>query len=126
MEEIAASLKVDGFLDRFPAAISNGERKRVALARALITRPKIMIYDEPTTGQDPIMMKRVDEMIVEASERFQITSIVISHDMLSTFRIADQIAMVYHGNLVATGSPADLRASQDERVRGFVFAGASG
>ncbi|MEE2643913.1 MAG: ATP-binding cassette domain-containing protein [Myxococcota bacterium] len=124
VEEIARELRVDRFLERSPAEISNGERKRVALARALITRPKMMIYDEPTTGQDPIMMARVDEMIVEASERFQITSIVISHDMLSTFRIADQISMIYHGELVASGSPEMLRASQDQRVRDFVFAGA--
>ena len=82
-----------------------------------------MIYDEPTTGQDPIMMKRVDDMIVEASQNFEITSIVISHDMRSTFRIADQIAMIKDGELVIAGSPEDLRKSTDERVRAFIFAG---
>ncbi len=123
VDEIAERLQVQGILDRLPAKISNGERKRVGLARALITKPEIMIYDEPTTGQDPVMMKRVDDMIVEASESFDITSIVISHDMVSTFRIADQVAMVYEGRLAAVGSPATLQASTDDRVRAFIYAG---
>ena len=123
VEEIAERLSVQDLLERLPADISNGERKRVALARAMITRPEIMIYDEPTTGQDPIMMKRVDDMIVEASENFDITSVVISHDMVSTFRIADQVAMVYRGHLAAAASPEALRASTDERVRAFIYAG---
>ncbi len=123
VEEIAEELSVHTIIDRFPAAISNGEKKRVALARALITQPDIMVYDEPTTGQDPIMMGRVDDMIVEAAEKFDITSIVISHDMLSTFRIADKIAMIYQGYLAAAGPPEALEASQDERVQEFIFAG---
>ena len=121
--DVAERLHVADILDRLPDSISNGEKKRVALARALITQPDIMIYDEPTTGQDPIMMKRVDDMIVEASQNFEITSIVISHDMRSTFRIADQIAMIKDGELVIAGSPEDLRKSTDERVRAFIFAG---
>jgi ABC-type transporter Mla maintaining outer membrane lipid asymmetry ATPase subunit MlaF len=82
-----------------------------------------MIYDEPTTGQDPIMMKRVDDMIVEASNNFDITSIVISHDMRSTFRIADQVIMIKDGELVIAGTPNDLRSSDDPRVKAFIFAG---
>jgi ABC-type transporter Mla maintaining outer membrane lipid asymmetry ATPase subunit MlaF len=124
VEEIAEQTSVQGILDRFPATVSNGERKRVGLARALITRPKIMVYDEPTTGQDPIMMRRVDDMIVEANERFQITSIVISHDMLSTFRIANKVALIHKGHLAAAGTPDELRACPDPRVQSFIFAGA--
>ncbi len=123
VEEIAERLSVQGLLERLPAAISNGERKRVALARAMITRPEIMIYDEPTTGQDPIMMKRVDDMVVEAAQTFDITSVVISHDMVSTFRIADQVAMIYKGEVAIAAPPAALRASSDERVRAFIYAG---
>ena len=123
VEEIAERLKVPELLDQYPAALSGGQRKRVGLARAIVTRPDIMIYDEPTTGQDPIMMARVDEMIVEAAETFDITSIVISHDMPSTFRIADRIAMIYKGNLAAVGTPDELKASADDRVRAFIFAG---
>ncbi len=123
VHDIARRLKVPDILDRFPADISAGQKKRVGLARAIVTEPEIMIYDEPTTGQDPVMMKRVDEMIVEAAEEFRITSIVISHDMSSTFRVADQIAMIYKGELIAVGSPAELRASEDARVQEFIYAG---
>ena len=121
--EIAEKMSVHELLKRFPNEISNGERKRVALARALITQPKLMIYDEPTTGQDPLMMGRVDDMILEASSMFEMTSIVISHDMSSTFRIADQISMISEGELLITGSPAQVKATQDERVLSFIFAG---
>lgn len=126
VESIAERLKVHDLLDRQTSEISGGQRKRVGLARALITEPDIMIYDEPTTGQDPIMMRRVDDMIVETAANFDITSIVISHDMVSTFRIADKIAMVYKGELVAAGSPDALRASTDEQVQRFIFAGSGG
>ncbi len=126
VEEVSVRLKVPHLLDRFPAQISNGERKRVGLARAIITKPDIMIYDEPTTGQDPIMMRRVDDMIVEAQEAFPITSIVISHDMLSTFRIADQIVMVHRGRILAIGSPDELRSHPDPLVTAFIFAGGAG
>ncbi|MAD61364.1 MAG: hypothetical protein CMH49_07630 [Myxococcales bacterium] len=123
VEDIARKMSVRHLLDKWPDAISNGERKRVALARALITQPKIMIYDEPTTGQDPIMMRKVDDMIVEAAKLFEMTSIVISHDMGSTFRIADEIAMIYHGELVAFGTPEQVKQSSDPRVQAFIFAG---
>ena len=93
------------------------------MARALVTEPEIMVYDEPTTGQDPVMMRRVDDMIVEAAELFDITSIVISHDMRSTFRIADQIAMIYRGELLVAGHPDTVRACPDPRVRRFIYAG---
>lgn len=123
VQNVAEKLSVHDILTRMPDSISNGQKKRVALARALITQPEIMIYDEPTTGQDPVMMRRVDDMIVEAAEKFDITSIVISHDMNSTFRIADQVAMIKHGELVICGPPSALRASDDPRVREFIFAG---
>jgi ABC-type transporter Mla maintaining outer membrane lipid asymmetry ATPase subunit MlaF len=123
VEEMAEKLHVADILDRFPGAVSIGERKRVGLARAIITRPEIVIYDEPTTGQDPIMMKMVDDMIVSAAHTFQITSIVVSHDMPSTFRIADQIVMIHRGEVAAVGSPAAFRANPDERVQRFIYAG---
>jgi len=124
VDEVAERLLITDILDRMPSAISNGQKKRVGLARALITRPDIMVYDEPTTGQDPIMMRRVDDMIVQAAEAFDITSIVISHDMLSTFRIADQIAMIDRGELLIADTPDALRACTDERVQRFIYAGA--
>ncbi len=123
VEHIAAQLHVDDILDRMPGAISNGQRKRVGLARALITHPDIIIYDEPTTGQDPVMMSMVDDMIVEAAEAFDITSIVISHDMLSTFRIADQVAMLFKGEMRIAAPPEVVRQSDDPEVQRFIFAG---
>jgi len=123
VQTVAEALKVDDLLDRLPDAISNGQRKRVALARALISKPDVVIYDEPTTGQDPVMMKNVDDMILEANRAFKVTSIVISHDMHSTFRIADQIIMIKDGELVISGSPDVLKRSEDPRVQAFINAG---
>jgi phospholipid/cholesterol/gamma-HCH transport system ATP-binding protein len=123
VQQIIERLHIPELAGRFPSEISNGQRKRVALARALITQPRIMIYDEPTTGQDPVMIRNVDNMIEEVQANFDITSIVISHDMVSTFRIADRIAMIYNGELLAYGTPDELRETQKERVREFIFAG---
>lgn len=121
--EVAKALSVEDLLDRLPDAISNGQRKRVALARALISQPDVVIYDEPTTGQDPVMMKNVDNMILEANRAFDVTSVVISHDMHSTFRIADQIIMIKDGELVISGPPQALKSSSDPRVQAFINAG---
>ena len=105
---------------RFPSELSGGMRKRVGLARAIVLNPKIMIYDEPTTGLDPLTTRQVDEMILEAQEKFRITSVVISHDMASTFRIADRIAFVFEGNIAARGTPDEFMRSENERVREFL------
>jgi ABC-type transporter Mla maintaining outer membrane lipid asymmetry ATPase subunit MlaF len=121
--KVSKALKVDDLLPSLPDAISNGQRKRVALARALVSKPDIVIYDEPTTGQDPVMMQNVDDMILAANQSFDITSIVISHDMHSTFRIADHIIMIKDGHLVIAGSPDEVRNSSDPRVQAFVNAG---
>ncbi len=122
MEKVLEDLKIADIADRLPSDISNGQQKRVSLARAIISEPKLMVYDEPTTGQDPIMSDYVENMIVEAHESFGFTSIIISHDMASTFRIADRVAMLHKGEIIAEGSPHDILYSEDERVREFVFA----
>ena len=110
-------------MDHLPGEISEGQKKRVGLARAIIMKPEIMIYDEPTTGQDPIRTRQVDDMIQEAQEEFDITSIVISHDMASTFRIAHMIALLNRGQISAYGTPEQVRASPDEHVQHFIYAG---
>jgi phospholipid/cholesterol/gamma-HCH transport system ATP-binding protein len=99
---------IAGIEQKFPAELSGGQRKRVGLARALIDRPEILLYDEPTTGLDPVATKNVDDMILAASRDFGVTSVVISHDMASTFRIADKLSMLYEGKILVTGKPADL------------------
>jgi phospholipid/cholesterol/gamma-HCH transport system ATP-binding protein len=99
---------VDGLEQKFPAELLGGQRKRVGLARALIDRPEILLYDEPTTGLDPVATKNVDDMILRASRDFGVTSVVISHDMASTFRIADRVSMLFDGKILVTGKPAEL------------------
>jgi phospholipid/cholesterol/gamma-HCH transport system ATP-binding protein len=105
---------------RFPAELSGGMRKRVGLARALVDRPEILLYDEPTTGLDPIATKNVDQMIRRTADDFGVTSAVISHDMASTFRIADRIAMLSSGRIIASGTPQELLANPHPVLREFV------
>ena len=107
-------------LGRWPSELSGGMRKRVALARALVSDPQIVLYDEPTTGLDPITTEYVDEMIVHARERLGITSMVISHDIASAFRVADRVGVLYDGHLAAVGTPAEVRASPDPFVQRFL------
>ena len=121
--DILQRLNLHDIMHRMPGEISAGQRKRVGLARAIVMKPDIMIYDEPTTGQDPLRTRDIDDMIQQTQERFDITSIVISHDMASTFRIGHMIAMLYQGQIVAYGSPAELRASRDPHVQRFIHAG---
>ncbi len=125
-EQVDATLKrlhIAELRDRMPSEISEGQKKRVGLARAIIMRPEIMIYDEPTTGQDPIRTRDVDDMIQEVQEEFDITSIVISHDMASTFRIAHKIALLHEGQIAAFGTPDEVRASSDKYVQHFIYSG---
>src|SRR5450631_2871273 len=111
---------VTGIEEKFPAELSGGMRKRVGLARALIDRPEILLYDEPTTGLDPIASKNVDEMIRRTADEFGVTSVVISHDMASTFRIADRVAMLYEGIIVASGTRTEVLAAPPPVLRQFV------
>jgi phospholipid/cholesterol/gamma-HCH transport system ATP-binding protein len=111
---------VTGIEQKFPAELSGGQRKRVGLARALIDRPQILLYDEPTTGLDPIATKNVDQMIRRTADEFGVTSVVISHDMASTFRIGDRISMLYEGKIIVTGTPEELLAAPHPALREFV------
>ncbi len=112
--------KVDGIEKKIPPELSGGQRKRVGLARALIDRPEILLYDEPTTGLDPVATKNVDEMIRQTADDFGVTSVVISHDMASTFRIGDRISMLHGGKIVVTGTPQEVLASRHPALREFV------
>ncbi|HUB05967.1 MAG TPA: ABC transporter ATP-binding protein [Myxococcales bacterium] len=106
-----------GIDDRYPDELSGGMRKRVGLARALALEPKIVLYDEPTTGLDPITTDYVDEMILAAKAKLGVTSVVISHDIGSAFKIADRLAVLYEGVIVADGLPAEVRESRQPFVR---------
>jgi phospholipid/cholesterol/gamma-HCH transport system ATP-binding protein len=111
---------VAGIEQKFPPELSGGQRKRVGLARALIDRPEILLYDEPTTGLDPVATKNVDDMIRRTADEFGVTSVVISHDMASTFRIGDRISMLAHGVIIVSGPPAEVLASRRPELREFV------
>jgi phospholipid/cholesterol/gamma-HCH transport system ATP-binding protein len=112
--------KVPGIETKFPPELSGGQRKRVGLARALVDRPEILLYDEPTTGLDPIATKNVDDMIRRTADDFGVTSVVISHDMASTFRIGDRVSMLYEGRIIVNGTPAELIAHPHPVLREFV------
>lgn len=104
------SLAPDVVGPRFPSEISGGQRKRVGLARAVALDPRIVLYDEPTTGLDPITTDQVDEMILQAKQKLGVTSIVISHDIASAFHIADQLVFIYEGQIIARGNKEDMLA----------------
>jgi phospholipid/cholesterol/gamma-HCH transport system ATP-binding protein len=106
--------------EKYPADLSGGMRKRVGLARAIVLDPKIVLYDEPTTGLDPITTDYVDEMILDAKKELGVTSVVISHDIASAFKVADNIAFLYQGHIVDQGHPSKLRHSEHPAVKLFL------
>ncbi len=117
-------LGLKGTQKKYPGELSGGMRKRVGLARALVLEPDILMYDEPTTGLDPLATRNVDEMILATCEQFKVTSVVISHDMASVFRIADRIAMLYNKRILEAGTAAAIAGSTDPYV--YEFLNASG
>ncbi len=118
-------LGLEGIERKTPAELSGGMRKRVALARAIVLNPTVIIYDEPTTGLDPLMTLNVDNMIKEMQEKLKVTSIVISHDMASVFRISDNIAMLYKGEIVEYGGQEVFLNSTRDVVHEFLTASSS-
>ncbi len=114
------------FAERFPAELGDGMQKRVAIARALTLEPRIVLFDEPTTSLDPISARRVDHLIRELSNRLGVTSVVVSHDLVSIFSIADRVLMLYQGRVRALGTPEDFRASNDAVVQQFIHGRAEG
>jgi phospholipid/cholesterol/gamma-HCH transport system ATP-binding protein len=105
--------------DDTPDRLSGGQRKRIGLARALALDPKIVLYDEPTTGLDPITTDNVDQMVIDAKRDYGVTSVIISHDIGSAFKVADHLAVLYQGVILADGPPEQVRASQDPFVKKF-------
>ncbi len=121
MDRLAA-LGVASAAHKLPAQLSGGMQKRVAVARAMILESEILIYDEPTTGLDPITTEMVDDLIVEAEEMFGVTSVVISHDMASVVRIADYLSFLHQGQIAATGTLQELLDSEHPATAEFVRA----
>jgi phospholipid/cholesterol/gamma-HCH transport system ATP-binding protein len=104
---------MDGFDDRLPAQLSGGQRKRVGLARAIATRPRYVLYDEPTTGLDPVTTAVIDKLILRMASELDVTSVVVTHDMKSAYRVADRIAMLYQGKIVWQGPVSEIYTAEN-------------
>ncbi|MEX1257574.1 MAG: ATP-binding cassette domain-containing protein [Gemmatimonadota bacterium] len=111
---------LEGVAEKFPSELSGGQKKRAGIARAIAARPKYILYDEPTTGLDPITKTVIDRLILRTKEELGATGVVVTHDLESAYRVGDRIAMLYEGQCRFLGTPEELRASDDPVVRGFV------
>lgn len=111
---------LEGIFNLKPSELSGGMKKRVALARALVTNPSYILYDEPTTGLDPIMSDSIDNLIKDLADKLSVTSIVVTHDMYSVKNVADQVAMMNEGIIYFTGKPEELLNSNDKVIQDFV------
>ena len=109
-----------GFDNLLPSEISGGMKKRVGLARAIAMDPQIIFYDEPTAGLDPIVAAVVDKLIIDLSQKLNVTSVVVTHDMKSVMSIADRIAMLYEGKVLEIGTPEEIKQSKNEMVQQFI------
>jgi phospholipid/cholesterol/gamma-HCH transport system ATP-binding protein len=112
--------------DRYPAELSDGMRKRAAIARTLALGPEVVLFDEPTTGLDPVSARRIDRLIRELAGKLGTTAIVVSHDLASTFGVADRVALLYDGVVHVVATPGELRASSDPIVQQFIAGNSSG
>ncbi len=126
-QEIAARVhwalslvQLPGIEDMWPAELSGGMKKRVGLARSIALKPEVLLYDEPTTGLDPINTARVNHLIQGLKRAISVTSIVVTHDMASAFAVSDRMAMIHRGEVIAVGSPEELRHPDDPRVADFI------
>lgn len=115
-----------GVEDLMPSELSGGMRKRVGLARAIAMNPEILLYDEPTTGVDPIMADAINDLIIEMKNKLHVTSISITHDMVSAYKIADRIAMLYKGKIIEVGTPEEIRNTENPVVKQFITGSAIG
>ena len=128
-ERVLEKLLMVGLKDveqKMPSELSGGMKKRVGLARAIIMNPEILLFDEPTSGLDPIMADAIDHLIRETQEHLQVTSIVISHDIQSTLKIAHKVALLYQGEIVAQDTPEAFLGSQDPLIKQFITGSSKG
>ncbi len=122
-ERVRESLEyvgLPGTEETWPRDLSGGMKKRVSLARALAMRPEVLLYDEPTTGLDPLNVTRIADLIQHLNDQLDVTSVVVTHDMDTALAISDRIAMIHEGYVIFAGTPEELKASEDPRVRDFI------
>lgn len=128
-QKVREKLSMVGLYDieeMMPSALSGGMKKRVGLARAICNDPKIILYDEPTTGLDPINADVINNLILRMQEKLGVTSIVVTHDMTSAYKVGNRIAMLYHGKIIGVGTPEEIKKTRDPIVRQFVTGSAHG
>ena len=118
--EILDVVGLRSYADRYPAELSGGMRKRAGVARAVVARPEFLLYDEPTTGLDPVTTAMMDDLALRLKREMRPTTVMVTHDMQSAFRVADRIAMLHGGRIHAVGDPDEVRSSTDPVVRAFV------
>jgi phospholipid/cholesterol/gamma-HCH transport system ATP-binding protein len=117
---------LSGVEEKMPAELSGGMRKRVGLARAIALHPQIVLFDEPTTGLDPVMTEAINQLIIDTQKNFNLTCVVISHDIQSIFRIGHKIAMLYEGRIIEYGTPEEIRASDNPVMKQFLSGSVDG
>lgn len=120
VHEVLGLVNMLGHDQKMPVNLSGGMRKRVALARAVVSTPRVILYDEPTAGLDPIVSDSINRLIRRLQDQLQVTSIVVTHDMKSCFQVADRVALLHEGRRYFLGTPEDLRSETDPVVRDFV------
>ena len=120
--EMLAFLELEDSMYKMPGEISGGMVKRAGLARTVVCNPKIMLYDEPTSGLDPVMSRKIDGLIDTLKSKYRMTSVVVTHDLVSALNIGDTVAMLYDGSMIECGAPADFMKSENPLVREFISA----
>lgn len=126
VEEALEMVGLKGIQSLKPSELSGGMKKRVALARAICMRPEILLYDEPTTGLDPIMADAINDLIVRFHDKLKVTSVVVTHDMVSVYKIATRVAMMYQGKIIFVGTPAEIKNTTNPIVKQFITGSAMG
>jgi len=126
VEEKLGLVGLAGIEELMPASLSGGMKKRVGLARAICNEPKIILYDEPTTGLDPINADVINDLILRMQKQLKVISIVVTHDMTSAYKVADRIAMLYDGRIIGVGTPDEIKNSPDPIIQQFITGSAHG
>jgi phospholipid/cholesterol/gamma-HCH transport system ATP-binding protein len=126
VRECLSMVRLEGVEEKLPSQLSGGMRRRVGFARAVAHSPEILLFDEPTTGLDPVTTALINEVIVELNDRLKTTTVTITHDMESAFRIGDRIAMIHKGKIIASAPPQEFRNLADPRVQQFIHGRAEG